>query len=210
MLRFCPPRPASCRGARQTPEGVRARQPRPSAAARDAGRSAGLEQRRRARAPDARRLAVLGGLGETVAVPQGRAGRRDSSLRSSAGYAGCCVLDRARSLGLRTLPASLPRDAHRTSATSTVPPNPPSPAREPGGAGSAARGRAPAAASAPGPGRGSARRRSSSAAFRSPSIASFPRALPGIASSGRGVCQEARTSVDGRHTRPARAASCRR
>src|SRR5204863_471937 len=44
-----------------------------------------------------------GGLGETVAVPQGRAERRDSSFRSSAGFAGCCVLSRARSLRLRTL-----------------------------------------------------------------------------------------------------------
>jgi len=29
-----------------------------------------------------------------VAVPQGRAERRDSSLRSSAGFAGCGVLGR--------------------------------------------------------------------------------------------------------------------
>jgi hypothetical protein len=36
--------------------------------------------------------------------------RRDSSLRSSAGLAGCCVLSRARSFQLPTLPASSPRD----------------------------------------------------------------------------------------------------
>jgi uncharacterized Ntn-hydrolase superfamily protein len=66
-----------------------------------------------------------GGDGETVAVPQGRAGRRDSSLRSSAGFAGCCVLTHADRKPLSALPASLPRAAHRTPATSTVPPSPP-------------------------------------------------------------------------------------
>jgi hypothetical protein len=63
---------------------------------------------------------LLGGLGETVAVPQGRTEHRDSSLRSSAGFAGCGVLGRARSLRLRTLPASLPRNAQHNPAASTV------------------------------------------------------------------------------------------
>ena len=36
-----------------------------------------------------------------------------------------CVLSRARSLRLRALPASLPRNDHRTPATSGVPPIPP-------------------------------------------------------------------------------------
>src|SRR2546430_12907654 len=41
----------------------------------------------------------------SVAVPQGRAERRDSSLRSSAGYAGSCVLSRADRTPLSALPA---------------------------------------------------------------------------------------------------------
>src|SRR3954452_3059604 len=42
----------------------------------------------------------------TMAVSQGRAGRPDSSLRSSAGSAGCGVLSRVDSTQLSTLPAS--------------------------------------------------------------------------------------------------------
>jgi peptide-methionine (R)-S-oxide reductase len=50
-----------------------------------------------------------------TAVPPGRAARPED-----------CVLSRARSLQLRTLPASLPRNDHRTPATSDIPPDPPS------------------------------------------------------------------------------------
>ena len=62
-----------------------------------AARAVADRRRRRPRRPAAcpPLRPPLGGLGETGAVPQGRAGRRDSSLRSSAGFAGCCVLGRA-------------------------------------------------------------------------------------------------------------------
>src|SRR5215208_663905 len=36
----------------------------------------------------------------------------------------CCVLSRARTLQVRTLPASLPRNDHHAPATSDVPPSP--------------------------------------------------------------------------------------
>ena len=60
------------------------------------------------------RRSSAGGLGETQSVPSGRAARPED-----------CVLGRARSLRLRTLPASLFRNDHRTPTASDVPPSPP-------------------------------------------------------------------------------------
>src|SRR5439155_17406720 len=55
----------------------------------------------------------IGGIGERVAEPWGRAGRRDA------------VSSVAPIVELSTLPASVPRDDHRTPTTSTLPPSPP-------------------------------------------------------------------------------------
>ncbi len=78
-------------------------------------------------APRSRRRATWGGLGETVTEPQGRAERRDSSRRSSAGYAGSGVLGRTDRTPLSALPASLasrrpshPCDEHRSPEPSHI------------------------------------------------------------------------------------------
>src|SRR5205807_10421023 len=79
----------------------------------------------RRRLPAGRARRGLGGLGETVAVPQGRAERRDSSLRSSAGCAGCGVLGRAdRNRYRRALRPCLATPTPPL-APRTVPPSPP-------------------------------------------------------------------------------------
>src|SRR5436190_12576928 len=53
-----------------------------------------------------------------------RAWRNDAEPPGRAARPLSCVLSRARSLRLRTLPASLSSTEHRTPATSHVPPNP--------------------------------------------------------------------------------------
>src|SRR5262249_41889350 len=56
----------------------------------------------------------------------GRARRHGAEALGPRWTPRCCVLGRARSLRLRALPASLPRNDHRVPRACTVPPIPPS------------------------------------------------------------------------------------
>ena len=77
---------------------------------RPAWRRSGHVRRRRPPLHD------LGGLGAITAVSSGRAARPEAASS---------VAPTLRVLATRTLPASLPRNDHRTPTTSDIPPNPP-------------------------------------------------------------------------------------